>query len=166
MVQKLIIVCGIPASGKTGFVDNVLKSEYDNVVIVSRSKIRQSMYDKSEPSEYLDHEDTVKKRFYGEIKYYLKAGKTVIVDALNTRIKARKKVIKIAKKYIDIENIVVYFLDSPLEDCILRNNRRELLCYPKVSNKVIKKCYEGLEIPTYDEGIGEIIKIKVPSWVV
>ena len=166
MVQKLIIVCGIPASGKTGFVENVLKSEYDNAKVVSRSEIRKSMYVKTENSTCLDNESIVKKRFYSEIRYYLKAGNTVIVDALNTRVKARKEIIKIAKKYIDTENIVVYLLDSPLEDCILRNDARERMWYPKVSNKVIKKCYEGLEIPTYDEGIGEIIYIKVPSWVV
>lgn len=90
------------------------------------------------------------------IQYYLKQGKSVVVDGLFLTVKERALYINFAKKLgADVD---IHWLDTPYQTIVNRNAARLNICSEKAYNQnVIEKLSKHLEFPTLDEGVREII---------
>lgn len=153
--NKLIVLCGIPASGKTTYAHTIEEYE-DNIVVVSRDRIRLDML--SEDDRYFDKEKQVYEKYVHEIDKYLSQGKTVIADATQATVKSRKKLFNSLKNidkelFDNIEKVAVNF-NADVNNCIKRNEKREGL--HKVPNKVIFN-FSNIYVPaSLSEGFDRI----------
>lgn len=131
-MPTLIILCGIPGSGKT-----TLSKEINNIYNYSRISMDEN--------KYLHHSDMIP-----EIINNLTSGKNVIVDVCYAKRKFRKTLLD-AIKDIDCKRICIH-VQTPLESCQERNYRRSR----RVPSFLINCMYSTFEHPTKDEGWDEI----------
>lgn len=143
-MKKLILMCGIPASGKST-VATILSAYIDNAPIVSMDDIREMLF------------GTRKCQKQGDLVYNLAVNKVsrlfrdndiVIFDATNRSAKARKQVIQ----DIQIDNdfdVYCIFVNTPLDIALDRNSNRDESI--QVSPAVIYRMYNTLQPPTNEE---------------
>lgn len=158
-MSSLIIVTGIPGSGKTTFIKNhkVLLKQYAHV---SRDEIRFS-YLKGEDvvgDTYFKYEPLVLKEFYLQINKFLCLGFNVFADATHLTKRARKELLDNVKGYTKLESL---FFSTPLSVALERNSKREGL--ERVPDKVIRNMYKRLEEPDFNEGFETIYEIPYPK---
>lgn len=137
--KEVILMVGMPGSGKSTFVNNVL-------VPIGYSRINR------------DALGTVSKCLKC-MEIELKCEKNVVIDNTNSDKETRAKYIKIAKKYK--YNIRCIILDVPIEiamhNAIFRFFRGDAPYIPELVYRIYKKNYSR---PTVDENIDEIVDIK------
>lgn len=145
-MNKLYILIGIPASGKSTLCNHI-SSPDPGVKIISRDEIRQ-LYISLHGER---NETAIKKCMLDVIRYHLREGKDVYVDATNT-FKEKRKIYK--ELIIDMKNedreieYNAIIVETPLELCIERNMRRS---NDKVDESDLKYLYDTKEIPSNDE---------------
>lgn len=141
--MKLIMMIGIPGSGKSFKAKEVAKKE--NAIIVSSDEIRKELFgDENIQKEPRRVFDTLYKRV-GEL---LKQKNNVIIDATN--IKRKFRILALARfKNVEKE---YYYIDTPLEVCIERDFSRDR----QAGEFVINKCFKQLDFPLYGEGFNKI----------
>ena len=126
--MKLIIMVGLPASGKTTLAEEYAEEfdceliEYDKVIAPNKKETILSMIDG-----------------------FLKDGKDVILDGLYVAKKRRTEPIEVGRSY-DAE-ICLYMVDTPYEECIENNKKRE---HP-IDEVFIRLADVLYEEPTEDE---------------
>ena len=135
----IIVLCGIPGSGKTTLAKTLQGKLYSFDELVTVNTIE-------------GHEET-QKQMYKDIQIDLLNGETVIVDHLLITRDKRKELLSYVPS--DCKKIC-YVLNTPLEDCLERNRNRE----NRLPDFVITQSAGKYEIPTLDEGWGEIIKYE------
>ena len=139
-MKILILMCGIPASGKSTTA-HFLQQSIGNAPVVSMDDIREELF------------GTRKYQKQGGLVYDLSVGKTirllqerdvVIYDATNRTRKARRKLVETIQKYYDC---LVYcvFMDTPLEVALERNANRDKSI--QVPPAVIHRMFDTLEAP-------------------
>ena len=150
-MSKLIMMVGIPGSGKSTWIRN---NKTDEMLWVSRDKIR---FDKlKEDDDYFAYENEVFEQFLEEIAWGLEMDKTVFADATHLNKKSRAKVLnKVAKFADEIEAIV---LDTDLETAFERNDLREGRAW--VKHSIIRRMWFSMEMPEEAEGFNKITIIK------
>lgn len=148
--SKLIILCGIPGSGKSTYARELCKVRISlsrKCVHLSSDAIREELYgDESiqgNPSEVFS---LMQKRAVEE----LNNGNDVIYDATNLTRKDRKCIIDVCPKFVEIVCVVCW---APLNDCIDRDSKRER----SVGRDIIMKMISRFQFPFYDEGIQSIV---------
>lgn len=146
-MAKLIMLIGIPGSGKTTH-SKVLMKEYDCEVI-STDKVRQTYPGIVESDVF----PTVYKLCAEEMKL----GHNVILDATHITPKVRKRTFDALDQFeIAYEKIAVY-LDTPVEECLrrveIRNQNPEELFLPL---EVIESYGKNIIVPSEEEGFSEI----------
>ena len=140
--MNLIIMCGIPASGKSTV------AKYFNSNIVSTDSIRKELYgDEGTQGNGKD----VFSLAYSRIRNYLSLGENVVFDATNIRKRDRKTVIDIGKEY-NCDNIIICYCSTSLKIALKRNANRER----KVPAPVIERMFNNFEKPSYAEGVNYI----------
>lgn len=147
MYNKLLILCGIPGSGKSTWAENFQKRiGKENCKIVSRDQIRFSLLDEND--DYFTKEKEVFSKFCKQIQDELDSGvKYVIADATHSNKKARETLIRNLHIY-SIDIIPVEF-NTTLEQCLINNNFREgRSCVPE---KTIVEMYNRCENPSLSE---------------
>lgn len=129
---KLIMLCGVSASGKTTWVERHAPS----AEIVSLDQIRAKIGNSTE-----DHsnEGKVRQESKRQLKRHLADNKTVIWDATNYRRDWRRNIIHIGYDYGAFVKMKVFM--TPLEECMMRSDK------PKVTNKQ----FESWQVPFSDE---------------
>lgn len=141
--MELQILCGIPGSGKSTLVPK-LKG-----YLVSTDEIRKFLW---KDESVVKHDRLVFNLAETIIDYLFKSKENVIFDATNLTIAKRNRFINLAKKYK--ANVLVHWVNCPLQDAIERNLNRER----KVPVAVIKALYKTFQAPRLEEGIN-VIKI-------
>lgn len=118
MKQKIIILKGLPASGKTTWAKNFCNDNTD-FIRVNRDDLRNMCGKYWVPSR----ENFITSLEQFTIKEALETGYNVIVDATNLNPKYSKWIDKIALKYNC--KLEVKFFDTSVEECIRRDESRE-----------------------------------------
>lgn len=143
---KLIVMCGLSASGKST-VAKELVVKYDAAIVSSdaiREELCGSVSDQSKNEE-------VFKIFHGRIREYLNRGQNVIADATNITMKARRAIMENVKG-LDVEKIC-YIIPKQFNDCIKDNKDRK----HSVPEEVIAAQRNKFQIPFKEEGWNEIV---------
>ena len=150
-MAKLIILCGLPGSGKSYYAEE-FKTIDDtfykgNTVIHSSDAIREELF--GDPSFQGDNAK-VFELMHKRVREELKAGKTVIYDATNVTRKARKSAIACAHPTNDTVECHIVWAEP--EECLRRDSLRDR----KVGQGVIDKMLRRWQSPWIDEGFDEV----------
>lgn len=142
------VLIGFPASGKSTYaVDKAL----DGATVLSSDKIREELYG---DESVQGNPAKVFSILYGKMEEAINDGaEHIIIDATNINKRDRAKAIEIAKGGNHIVRAVV--MDTPIAECIRRNDARER----KVPDFVFDRMLRKYEEPTLSEGF-DIIERK------
>ena len=142
-MPKLIMLCGLPGSGKSMYAEKLKGEGY---IIHSSDKIREELGDVNDQSRNTD----VFTILYRRIKSDLNNGKSVCFDATNLKRKRRIAFLREIKK-IPCEKECI-LIATPFEECLKQNNNRER----KVPDDVIWKMFKSFQMPCVQEGFDKV----------
>ena len=133
-MSKLIILKGLPGSGKSTYARKLALASPNDLVIVNRDNIRSMLGKYWVPS---------REALVTEIEYYmihesLNFGYEVIVDATNLNPKTIKKLEEFKSK----ASLEYKELNTPFWLCVWRDWKRGLFGGRRVGYKVIKQFYD------------------------
>jgi len=140
-MNKFIMLCGLPASGKSTYAKELAKQEKAN--IHSSDNMRRILFGDENVN---DKNEEVFNMLHKQIKLDLIDNKNVVYDATNINYKRRKAFIEELKN-IECEKICI-LMATPYEKCLEQNKLRKR----QVPEEVIKKMYLNFYIPQYYEG--------------
>lgn len=142
---RIIVLCGLPGSGKTHKAKE-LSMRNGRTVHISSDAIRGRLYGNESCQQdhakvfAIMHEETINA---------LNNGFNVIYDATNITRKNRKEILDKLPCFVSKECIICW---APIEVCIERDRLRERT----VGEAVIDKMLRRFEAPFYDEGFNNI----------
>lgn len=136
----LYIMVGLPGSGKSTYAQKL------GLPILSADKIREELYG---DAAIQGDGEMVFSILNKRIDKAISGGYSVIID--NTSVSRKARAVFIRKA-----NCTAIFVDTPLDECLRRNRKRER----HVSEDVIYRMASNLVPPTKEEGFKEIIVIK------
>lgn len=143
-MSKLILLVGLPASGKSTLAEE-LSVKY-NANILSSDAIREEILgDVNNQSENTNVFEVMNNR----AKALLSKGGNVIYDATNIN---RKRRVHLIKQELKADEYICYYLGSSLGYCLFRDSERER----EVGYEVIDKMYKTMQIPVKSEGWNDI----------
>ena len=146
---RLIILTGIPGSGKTTYAKECVNT-IPNTIHLSSDAIRKELYgDESIQGDPAEVFSLMQKRAVEA----LNEGCDVVYDATNITRKDRACIISICPKFAQIEARIIW---APIGMCIERDATRERT----VGKAVIDKMLKRFQFPFYDEGIDEIMIVR------
>ena len=154
----LIVMCGLPGSGKSTFAKNSITINNGEEVykpkIYSSDKIREETYHKSKITR--TENQMLFAKIHERIKLELLSGKDIIFDATSINRKYRGELLT-ALKDVDYLPVCIY-IDAPLSICLQNNLGRA----PKkrVPTYVIENMARIKEAPMYEEGFYDIRRIS------
>ena len=149
-MSELIMLAGVPTSGKTTYVKNLKSMKYwENAVILSTDNYIEKIakeYNKTYNEVFADAIPDATRELELQLNIAKDKGEDIIFDQTNLSKKTRKK--KLSKIPSHYRKTAVYFQLS-LWEALDRNKHREGKFIPE---SVLKQMYSRFEIPTYDEG--------------
>ena len=145
-MNKLIMLIGLPASGKTSFT-KTLQSSYkkDDIEIISSDAIRKELFGSEEEQKY---NDKVFEEVYKRARFSIQHKKITVIDATNLNRKRRINFIKVMPK-CEVEAVVFAI---PFEVCCERNENRERV----VPMSAMERMYKSFQPPHHAEGFNKI----------
>ena len=141
-MKILILMCGVPASGKSTVANNLAQHfEEQKVIVVSMDAIREKWFG---TRKCQDRGDEVYAQSIDDVLSAFESCDIVIYDATNRTRKARRKLVETIQKYYDC---LVYcvFMDTPLEVALERNANRDKSI--QVPPAVIHRMFDTFEPP-------------------
>jgi predicted kinase len=143
-LSKLILVMGLPGSGKSTYA-SACKG-----VKIHIDEVRKSLTGSYVPG---DNDDLVYQTVRHSVDYYLKKGRTVVLDGALLSKKARAPFLQIAKRYIT--HIEVHWLDvsKTLLEMRLMDRNQSVPNDRKIEMSYVENLHKVFEMPTKDEGI-------------
>lgn len=155
---NIVLVCGLPASGKSHFSRRYF--DRDERKRVNRKEIRKSLYRMTQfgrewREEYFDtgDEGLVKHVERRILEHLLHSGERVLVDNTSVSAASRRSYLNLARQMH--RTIGVIFLHTPLKRCLERNGERTY----QVPEVAISNLAAGIELPRADEGFDELLII-------
>lgn len=149
MYKSLWITCGIPGSGKTHWINEMVSILDENkYIVISRDQIRFNLL--SDNDNYFDKEDFVFENFCQDIQTAIDNPQIfdIFIDATHLSRRSREKVLNNLDVPDEIDINIVYF-NTPLEVCLDRNEKRKGRQY--VPPTSIKQMYTSFHYPQPDE---------------
>ncbi|MFA6780600.1 MAG: ATP-binding protein [Bacilli bacterium] len=135
MEKKLIVLSGIPGSGKSTYAAKYLK-EHPDTFIVASDEVRLELFGRVDD---FSKEDVVWERFECLVREKAKMHATIIADSSAT---ANIRRLRWAKIFRDLfNNIELVYFDIPFEVCLERNEKRHLTI-PYEDMLVMKDSFE------------------------
>lgn len=136
MSGKMIILVGLPRSGKSTWIEEYQKK--NDCLVVSNDWIRENIF-------HVKYYHSINPALWtisdGCIRILLSQGKTVLVDGVNHTKFVRGEFIKTGNDMnADIE---IVYISTPLETCLKRND--------KIPEERLRSMAEEFEIPTINE---------------
>ena len=150
-MSKLIMMVGVPGSGKSTWIRN----NFSNIIPVSRDAIRFELLDER-GGDYFDYEDEVFEKFIAQIIGSLMGEEITIADATHLNKKSRARVLNRVAKFAD--EIEAVWIDTDLETAFAQNDLREGRAW--VKHGIIRRMWFSMEEPEFDEGFTNITIIK------
>ena len=149
-IPELVMLCGIPCSGKSTYVNKLLTYEYwENAVVLSTDNYIEEQAKRlgmTYNEVFQDCIDEATRQLEMSFVRAKEEGKRIIWDQTNLSIKTRKKkLIKVPSIY---KRTVVWF-QVELEEALKRNETREGKFIPE---SILKRMYHQFEVPTLEEG--------------
>lgn len=146
---KLIMLIGIPGSGKTTYAKKYIENT-PNTIHLSSDKIREELWgDESIQGDNNKVFNLMQRRATDA----LKQGMDVVYDATNITRRDRQQMIRLCPSFAKIEARVVW---APINMCIKRDSERKRT----VGKDVIDKMLKRFQPPYFDEGFNEIMIIE------
>jgi atypical dual specificity phosphatase len=141
-LPKLIILVGLPGSGKSYFSKHLQSTNSNKIIIVSQDDLG------------------TKAACENLLIKSIKGNKTVIVDKCNPTIKDRQYWVTYAM--LNKKDVLVIFFDFPKEECIKQVKNR--IGHPTIKfgrgEKIVDTFHKQLEKPMDDEGFKKVVTIS------
>ena len=153
-MSKLIIMVGLPGSGKSYYANMLYKEAKNPTVILSSDDYRKRLFGDENDQE---HNDQVFKTLYADMRKYLISHVDVIFDATNTSLKSRLRIMN-ELKGIECDK-EAYVICTPVEKCIEQNADRER----KIGEDVIWKFARSFQCPQTYEGFSKVVLVGIKS---
>ena len=145
--KTLIVMIGIPGSGKSTWVQKHIDSFEGKVSWISRDVIRFTLVNEDE--DYFSHEDEVYDEFIRQIKSDLKTCDVVIADATHITIGSRNKLFKSLGNSLKDVKVIAMVIKADWETIVKQNNMRE--GRTKVPENALRRMYSCFMMPFLDE---------------
>lgn len=149
-MAKLIVMVGLPGSGKSYYANKLHQEAVSPTVILSSDDYRKRLFGDENDQE---HNDQVFKTLYADMRKYLISHIDVIFDATNTSLKARMRIIN-ELRGIECEK-EAYVICTPIERCVEQDAGRER----KVGEEVIWKFVRSFQCPQTYEGFSKVVLV-------
>ncbi len=130
-MKRLIILVGIPGSGKTTLAEKLVEKGY---LSLNADSIRAELY--GDAATQGDPEQ-VFGIFFKQLEAAMKEEKAIVIDNTNSNPKQRKPILDRAKEN-GYEDVQLWLLDVSLETCLKRNQGRERV----VSDDIVRNIYK------------------------
>lgn len=141
----LILLVGIPGSGKTTYAQTYIKEHLDTIHLSSDGIRKELWGDEATQGDNNEVFALMQKRAVEA----LNNGQNILYDATNITRKDRAYIISQCPKFAKIESHIIW---APIETCIERDATRKRT----VGKEVIDRMLKRFQAPYYDEGIHEI----------
>lgn len=151
-MSKLILMSGIPGSGKSTWLKNHINPAS---TIISRDEIRFGLLGPND--DYFTKEKEVFRKFIDSINIALDNEEEVYADATHLNAFSRNKLLSNIKSK-KVTEIGIIVMDTSLETALERNDLREGLAF--VPKAQIRKMFYQKEEPTFEEGFDFIVKVN------
>ena len=146
---SLILLVGIPGSGKTTYAEKYVK-EHPNTIHISSDQIRAELWGNAATQ---GDNNEVFSLMQSRTIEALNNGQSVVYDATNITRKDRSYIIALCPKFVKIECHIIW---APIETCIERDAARERT----VGKEVIDRMLKRFQPVWFDEGIEEIKLVR------
>jgi predicted kinase len=155
-LNQLIMLCGIPTSGKTTYLaDQMIETGCFNYAVLStdsyidnRARDNDLTYDEAFNTFIKD----AQRRLTFDLERAIRDNQSIVWDQTNLTPKARKG--KLALIPAHYKKVAIWF-DLSLEDALIRNQNRPGKIIPP---PVLKSMFRSFTPPALSEGFDEIIK--------
>lgn len=146
-MSHLIMLIGLPGSGKSTYAEQLQKTIEGAVYYCSSDVVREELYGNA---AIQGDPNKVFQVMHHRVVEHLKDNETVIYDATNVTRKNRRGIIQATEKYRDkLTGIIVW---APFEQCVGRDLQRART----VGREVVYKFLCRWQTPYYDEGFDNI----------
>ena len=149
-IPEIVMLVGIPCSGKSTYVNKLLTYEYwENSIILSTDNYIEEQAKRlgmTYNEVFQDCIDEATRQLEMSFVRAKEEGKRIIWDQTNLSIKTRKK--KLTKVPSIYKRTAVWF-QVDLEEALKRNGTREGKFIPE---SILKRMYHQFEVPTLEEG--------------
>ena len=149
-MNLLIVLCGLPGSGKSTYANYITESGHFECV--STDEIRKRLYGNE---NIQGNGKEVFTTAFLRLQTFGLAKKNCVFDATNITPKARRKVVQECRNYYDL--IVCKYIDTPLEVCLLQNAQRDRV----VPQEVVLRMANNFSMPSREEGFDYVETIKI-----
>ena len=157
-MPELVMLCGIPTSGKSTYVEKLKKLDYwSDAVVLSTDNYIEKQSQRCGLTYNQIFDDVIDNAIQElELEFIMAKdkGKNIIWDQTNLSVKSRRK--KLSKLPSFYSRGVIYFTIS-LEKALERNENREGKYIPK---SVLKRMWHQFEIPTTKEDFDYVEKVE------
>lgn len=142
-LPKVLIMCGLPNSGKSKLAKMIAKST--GATILSSGEYRSKMFPRSNYSQ--KESEKVFESIRKDATELIESGLSVIFDATNLETKNRKTYIRIAKKYQ--AEVGCIYVESSFDESKEDNPEN-------VDESILLRMSKNIHVPSYCEGLAKI----------
>jgi predicted kinase len=157
-MPELVMLCGIPCSGKSTYVEKLKKLDYwKDAVVLSTDNYIENQAQRCGLTYNQIFDDVIgdaTRELELEFNMAKDKGKNIIWDQTNLSVKTRKK--KLSKLPSLYHRGVIYF-EISLEEALERNKHREGKFIPE---SILKRMWHQFEIPTRNEDFDYVEKVE------